>query len=91
MSPANQRASADFARRQYYIVHRQVRLSNLGSVAMRVRGDLYAWLFANVFETRFPRIGDDRHALNRVRSYDSLRCGVKFRLWVRLATGRRAA
>ncbi len=43
--------------------HRQARLGNLGSLAMSVSNSLYGWLLSEVYDPRFPHVGDDRHAM----------------------------
>ena len=43
--------------------HRQARLGNLGPLAMSVSNSLYGWLLHEVYDPRFPHVGDDRHAM----------------------------
>lgn len=71
--------------------HAMARKGCLGSLAMSVTGNFYVWFLREVYDLRFPHIGDDRHALNRVRSFDNLAGGFRSRRWLRVATGRRAA
>ncbi len=78
-------------RRAYVVHHRTARNGNLGPLACSMHAETYQWFLCEVYDLRFPHIGDDRHPLNRIRSFDSLGGGFRVRLWNRLATGRRVA
>ena len=52
---------------------RTARLGNLGTLTFAA-GELYDWFLENVYDLRFPHVGDDRRAMN-VRTFDSYRNG----------------
>ena len=64
---------------------REARLGNLGSLAMSVSNDRYNWLLHEVYDIRFPRLGNDRH-FGWPRCFDPLKTSTANRLrWKRQA------
>jgi hypothetical protein len=57
---------------KYY--HRQARLGLLGTLSAQVPSGWYQWFLREVYDLRFPHIGDSRHN-NLPRTFDSLRYG----------------
>ena len=55
----------------YKARHRLARMGNLGVLACSMQGDLYQWFLREVYDIRFPHVGDERHM--RARTFDSLR------------------
>lgn len=65
-------------------LHRTARLGNLGTLTFAA-GDLYQWFLTQVYDLRFPHVGDDRH-FGWPRQFDSLRQSTAQRLkWKRQA------
>ena len=62
---------ATLSRRSYYEFHRIARLGNLGTLACRMESSAYQWFLREVYDLRFPHIGDDRH--NFPRTFCSFR------------------
>jgi hypothetical protein len=56
---------------------RQARMGNLGTLATSLPRPLYIFFFAEVYDLRFPRIGNERHAFPQ--TFDCLAS----RNWVR--------
>lgn len=77
-------------RTQYLKFHRLARRGDLGTLAVQTAWPVYQFFLTEVHDLRFPRVGDNRHALNGAR-FDTLRGGFRLRHWMRLAQGRRAA
>ena len=71
------------ARTRFRSLARQARLGNLGTLAMSLPRSEYDWYLHNVYDLRYPHVGDDRHL--RVRTFDSLQSGAKVRLRYRKA------
>ena len=64
-------------------LHRTARLGNLGTLACRA-GELYDWFLTEVYDLRFPHVGDRRYLT--VTTFDSLRVSTARRLaWRRQA------
>lgn len=62
-------------------LHRIARMGNLGTLTFRA-GDAYYWFLEQVYDIRFPHVGDSRH--NVPRSFDPLRVSTRNRLaWKR--------
>jgi hypothetical protein len=63
-------------------LHRTARLGNLGTLSFSA-GSLYDWFLTQVYDLRFPHIGDDKH-FGWPRCFDSLRHSTATRLkWKR--------
>lgn len=69
-------------RETFHMLHRQARLGNLGSLTFQA-GQLYYWFLENVYDLRFPHLGNDRH-FGWPKCFDSLRQSTRNRLaWKR--------
>ena len=70
-------------REKFKSLHRTARLGNLGTLTV-TSGDDYYWFLEQVYDLRFPHVGDNRHAVNSVRTFDTLRFNsVKRARWQR--------
>lgn len=66
----------------HYDLHRTARLGNLGTLTVRA-GELYYWYLENVYDLRFPHVGDGRHG-HLPHTFDALRVSAAQRLrWKR--------
>jgi hypothetical protein len=71
-------------RSTYKTLHRTARLGNLGSLTFSA-GEHYYWFLEEVYDIRFPHIGDSRH--NVPRTFDPLQVSTRHRLaWKRQRT-----
>jgi hypothetical protein len=62
---------ATLTRNRFREYHRIARLGILGTLACRMEPAPYQWFLREVYDLRFPRIGDERH--NFPRTFCSLR------------------
>ena len=66
-------------RERFKELHRAARVGNLGTLACTLPGKLYQWFLTEVYDLRFPHIGDDRHQvaeqLKTSPRFDSYRYG----------------
>lgn len=69
-------------RSRFTDLHRMARLGNLGSLTFAA-GSSFDWFLTQVYDLRFPHIGDDKH-FGWPRQFDSLRQSTANRLkWKR--------
>lgn len=65
---------ASTSRARYYQFHRIARLGNLGTLACSMAQERYQWFLREVYDLRFPHVGNDRHTFPR--TFCSLRGGL---------------
>lgn len=64
-------------RTTYNRLHRMARMGNLGSLTVAA-GQSYYWFLEEVYDIRFPHVGDSRH--NVPHTFDPLRVSTRQRL-----------
>lgn len=65
-------------RERFKELHRAARAGNLGTLACTLPDKLYHWFLLEVYDLRFPHVGDDRRRVDELiqrRAFDSMRHG----------------
>ncbi|PWU21767.1 MAG: hypothetical protein C5B50_01015 [Verrucomicrobia bacterium] len=54
------------SRQAFRFNHRQARLGNLGLLAVSLTPKSYQWFLTQVYDLRYPHIGDERHLFRQL-------------------------